>query len=86
MAVSIPVGPAAAIATATGVNVRLGSALSKAGEGTIYEIENRPDAVAKIFHPDLNGLAEKLDKVAAMVGSSAPRRHTRRLHGVDVAH
>ena len=67
MAVSTPAGQAAANATNNGISVQLGPVLSRAGEGTIYEIEDRPDAVAKIFHPELNRLAEKLDKVADMV-------------------
>lgn len=42
------------------------------GEGTVYGVLGRPDLAAKIFHPGLTGLADKLDKVAAMTGSPPP--------------
>ncbi|UUO01115.1 hypothetical protein M4D79_21030 [Mycolicibacterium novocastrense] len=47
----------------------LGAVLARAGEGTIYEIADRPDQVAKIFHPGLKDLDAKRAKVAAMVAS-----------------
>lgn len=49
--------------------VTLGAVLARAGEGTIYEIVDRPDRVAKIFHPGLKDLDAKRAKVAAMVAS-----------------
>ncbi|OBB77409.1 protein kinase [Mycobacterium sp. 852014-52144_SCH5372336] len=49
--------------------VTLGAVLARAGEGTIYEIADRPDRVAKIFHPGLKDLDAKRAKVAAMVAS-----------------
>jgi eukaryotic-like serine/threonine-protein kinase len=55
-----------------GVQIALGPALSKAGEGTIHEVVDRPEWVAKVFHSGLNDLAAKLDKVAAMIGSPPP--------------
>lgn len=52
---------------ADGSSVELGALLAKAGEGSIFEVIGRPDVVVKVFHPMLSGLAERLDKVAAMV-------------------
>lgn len=51
-----------------GQPLRLGPALSGAtGEGTVYAVAGRPDWVAKLFHPTLTDLREKLAKVGAMV-------------------
>lgn len=52
-----------------GSAVTLGSVLARAGEGTIYTIVERPDWVAKVFHPDLRDLNAKRDKVTAMIAS-----------------
>ena len=52
-----------------GVSVALGAVLARAGEGTIYEIADRPEWVAKVFHPDLRDLSDKRDKVVAMIAS-----------------
>ena len=52
-----------------GTVMSLGDVLARAGEGTIHAIENQPELVAKIFHPTLNGLSAKLEKIAAMVTS-----------------
>jgi hypothetical protein len=49
--------------------VTLGAVLSRAGEGTIFEVADRPEWVAKMFHPDLKDLEEKKRKVAAMVAT-----------------
>src|ERR1700694_4606816 len=49
--------------------VELGAVVARAGEGTIHEVEGHPEWVAKVFHPDLKDLAQKRDKVAAMVQS-----------------
>lgn len=54
---------------ASGGTINLGAVLAKAGEGTIHTIEGQPGSVAKIFHPTLNNLDLKLNKVAAMVAS-----------------
>lgn len=54
---------------ADGHDIRLGGVLAKAGEGTIHTVVGRPDLAVKIFHPTLNGLSEKLEKVVAMVAS-----------------
>lgn len=42
------------------------------GEGTVYGVHGRPDLAAKVFHSGLNGLENKLEKVAAMIGSPPP--------------
>ncbi len=52
--------------------IRLGAVIAKAGEGTVYQVADRPEWVAKIFHPTLKQLPEKLDKVSAMVRSTPP--------------
>lgn len=59
---------------ATGERLTLAPALARAGEGTVYGVVQRPDLAAKVFHPDLTGLSEKLDKVAAMIESPPPGR------------
>lgn len=52
-----------------GQPIALNRQLAIAGEGSIHTVTRRPDLIAKIFHPDLNDLAAKLDKVTAMVAS-----------------
>ena len=52
-----------------GVDVVLGPVLAKAGEGTIFEVVDRPEWVAKVFHPTLTDLDAKFDKIAAMAAS-----------------
>ncbi|MGE2717389.1 hypothetical protein ACQI4L_25300 [Mycolicibacterium litorale] len=54
---------------ATGERVDLGPVLARAGEGTVYGVVHRPELAAKVFHPTLRGLPDKLDKVAAMIAS-----------------
>ena len=57
----------------SGEALHLGEPLAGAtGEGTVYGIAGRPDLAAKVFHAGLNGLADKLEKVAAMTGSTPP--------------
>ncbi|MGV0715519.1 hypothetical protein ABQE93_08950 [Mycolicibacterium sp. XJ662] len=46
--------------------------MAKAGEGTIYSLAHRANLVAKVFHPDLASLDEKIAKVTAMVGTVPP--------------
>lgn len=58
----------------TGERLTLTPVLARAGEGTVYGVGERPDLAAKVFHPELKGLAAKLDKVAAMVESPPPGR------------
>lgn len=52
-----------------GAVIQLGAVLARAGEGTIYEIVDHGDWVAKIFHTDLKDFAAKRAKVAAMTTS-----------------
>jgi DNA-binding helix-hairpin-helix protein with protein kinase domain len=57
----------------TGQPLQLGPPLSGAtGEGTVHAVVGRPDWAAKVFHPTLTGLREKLAKVGAMVQSPPP--------------
>ncbi|MGH3676937.1 MAG: hypothetical protein ACRDU5_14610 [Mycobacterium sp.] len=57
----------------TGEPLALGPMLGKpAGEGTIYQVLGHPQWVAKVFHPTLTDLPEKLGKVGAMIQSSPP--------------
>ncbi|UUO01135.1 hypothetical protein M4D79_21140 [Mycolicibacterium novocastrense] len=57
----------------TGEPIRLGAPLASAtGEGTVYGVAGRPDLAAKVFHAGLKGLADKLNKVAAMIESPPP--------------
>ena len=67
MAIAAGNGSPATYEVADGPAITLGAVLAKAGEGTIHAIDGMPDSVAKIFHPTLNGLNVKLEKVAAMV-------------------
>ncbi|UXA19078.1 hypothetical protein [Mycobacterium sp. SMC-4] len=55
------------LSLADGSWVEVGPVLAKAGEGTIYGLAHRAKLVAKVFHPDLQNLDEKVAKVAAMV-------------------
>lgn len=57
---------------AGGEQIMLADVLATAGEGTVYAVHDRPALAAKIFHPTLTGLEDKLAKVAAMVGSPPP--------------
>ncbi|TDO10469.1 hypothetical protein EV580_4758 [Mycobacterium sp. BK086] len=50
----------------------LGRVIASAGEGTIYEVADRPEWVAKIFHRDKSDLADRRDKLAAMIESPPP--------------
>lgn len=56
----------------TGEQLDLTPVLARAGEGTVYGVAQREDWAAKVFHPTLTGLQQKLDKVAAMINSSPP--------------
>lgn len=61
--------PQTRFSLADGSRVQLGSVLAKAGEGTIYRLADQANVAAKVFHPHLAGLNEKLAKVSAMVGT-----------------
>jgi DNA-binding helix-hairpin-helix protein with protein kinase domain len=54
------------------MQIALGRTLVRAGEGTIHEVLGRPDWVAKVFHSHLDDLAERRDKIAAMIESRPP--------------
>ncbi|MBN3458850.1 hypothetical protein JNN96_32965 [Mycobacterium sp. DSM 3803] len=57
----------------SGEPIHLGAPLAGAtGEGTVYSVTRRPDLAAKVFHPGLKGLADKLEKIVAMTGSQPP--------------
>lgn len=57
----------------SGEAIHLAAPLAGAtGEGTVYGVAGRADLAAKVFHPGLKGLADKLDKVAAMTQSTPP--------------
>ncbi|MCV7047519.1 hypothetical protein H7J08_23070 [Mycobacterium frederiksbergense] len=64
--------PQTRLSLADGSWVELGPVLAKAGEGTIYGLAHRANLVAKVFHPDIAHLDEKLAKVTAMVGTDPP--------------
>lgn len=55
-----------------GSALTLGVVLARAGEGTVYEVVDHPEWVAKIFHPDLKDLHAKRAKVATMIPSQPP--------------
>jgi DNA-binding helix-hairpin-helix protein with protein kinase domain len=48
-----------------GARLQLGAEIGKGGEGAVYRIQGRPDAVAKIYHKPIS--AEKAAKIEAMV-------------------
>jgi DNA-binding helix-hairpin-helix protein with protein kinase domain len=48
-------------------SVPLGRELGKGGEGSVFEVSNRPDLVAKIYHKPMSaGKASKIEAMAAM--------------------
>lgn len=51
-----------------------GSPLAKGGEGSIFEVPGRPDLVAKVYHPGMDGseIANRRAKIEAMVKGSKP--------------
>jgi len=50
--------------------VRLGKLLGRGGEGTVYEVEGRPEAAAKIYASPAS--AERADKLVAMAALRTP--------------
>lgn len=58
------------VVEADGRRVRLGALLGRGGEGAVYEIEDRPGVVAKIFHQPLPPM--RAEKIRAMVASRTP--------------
>src|SRR4051812_36362600 len=53
-----------------GQPVRLLREFAKGGEGAVFEVDNTPDIVAKVYHQSPG--AEKAAKLRAMVGISRP--------------
>ena len=45
-------------------SIHLGRLIAKGGEGTVYEVQGRPDFVAKIYHKDIS--QDRIDKLLAM--------------------
>ncbi len=56
------------LTTLSGAPLRLGPELARGGEGTIFDIPDRPELVAKIYHAPLS--AERGLKLRAMAGAS----------------
>ncbi|WP_179475850.1 hypothetical protein [Mycolicibacterium vinylchloridicum] len=54
------------------LELTLGRVVASAGEGTIHEVADRPEWVAKIFHRNKSDLAGRRDKLAAMIDSPPP--------------
>ena len=46
---------------------RLGDEIKSGGEGTVYYVENRPKAVAKLYHPEFLGDIQRQSKISAQV-------------------
>lgn len=61
---------APSVRLANGQPIVLSPQLARAGEGTVYGVAQHPEWAAKIFHPTLNGLESRLDKVTAMIHSA----------------
>src|SRR5215470_17432417 len=51
-------------ADCSGQPIRLGARLGAGGEGSVYEVNGRPDTVAKIYHKPLT--PERAQKIVAM--------------------
>jgi DNA-binding helix-hairpin-helix protein with protein kinase domain len=64
------IAPPAEVLAESGRRVRLGRKLGQGGEGSIYELTDQPDLVAKIFHAPLAPL--RAEKIRAMVASRNP--------------
>ena len=50
--------------------IRVGARLGAGGEGSVHEVDGRPDTVAKIYHKPLT--PERAQKIAAMASLSSP--------------
>ncbi|MBE9013414.1 hypothetical protein IQ250_24790 [Pseudanabaenaceae cyanobacterium LEGE 13415] len=51
--------------------IRLGNQLGSGGEGAVYEIQNLPNQVAKLYHKPIS--AEQIAKLNAMVKATTPQ-------------
>jgi DNA-binding helix-hairpin-helix protein with protein kinase domain len=57
-------------ADTSGQPIRVGARLGAGGEGSVHEVDGRPDTVAKIYHKPLT--PERAQKIAAMALLSSP--------------
>src|SRR5215471_8880980 len=57
-----------AFADSNGQPIRLGARLGAGGEGSVHEVDGRPDTVAKIYHKPLT--PERAQKIVAMASLS----------------
>jgi DNA-binding helix-hairpin-helix protein with protein kinase domain len=57
-------------ADTNGQPIRVGARLGAGGEGSVHEIDGRPDTVAKIYHNPLT--PERAQKIVAMASLSSP--------------
>src|SRR5215813_4701458 len=55
-------------ADTSGQPIRLGARIGAGGEGSVHEVDNRPDTVAKIYHKPLT--RERAQKIVAMASLS----------------
>src|SRR5262245_30899863 len=53
-----------------GQPIRVGARLGAGGEGSVHEVQGRPDTVAKIYHKPLT--PERAQKILAMASLSSP--------------
>jgi DNA-binding helix-hairpin-helix protein with protein kinase domain len=57
-------------ADTSGQPIRVGARLGAGGEGSVHEVDGRPDTVAKIYHKPLT--PERAQKIVAMASLSSP--------------
>ncbi|HIF9188846.1 TPA: protein kinase domain-containing protein [Photobacterium damselae] len=50
-----------------GKGQRLGSEIKAGGEGTVFDVECRPTAVVKVYHPELRDEQQRQAKIAAQI-------------------
>src|SRR4051812_21460713 len=63
---SLPGDPQGALVDDQGLAVVLGALIKRGGEGTVYQVQGRPDQVAKIYHPEAPPSSSKLGKLSAL--------------------
>src|SRR4051794_6610556 len=54
-----------AIRTSAGKLLKLGSIVGRGGEGTVYNVEGKPELATKLYRPDK--AADRHQKIAAMI-------------------
>ena len=57
-------------ADTSGQPIRVGARLGAGGEGSVHEVDGRPDTVAKIYHKPLT--PDRAQKIVAMASLSSP--------------